>query len=353
MLEGAAEDSRTQPQRDLLTTGRVIERTILYLLGRDPDPLTHALALRAFERGGEAAMVRALTELPEFVQRVRREAASPKADAWGQGHFHSPLPDPASVQADYERTVDASVRALPGIDLREDAQRELVMALSRFLPEMPWKEHAVAGLRYYEQNQFFPGGDAMLLYGMLRHFRPQRVVEIGSGFSSAVMLDTDELFLGGTTRFDFVEPYPDRLLHLIRRGSERRTIHRKPVQEVPLELAVGLAAGDMLFVDSSHVVKFGSDVLWILNEILPRLAPGVLVHFHDIFWPFDYPKEWYARGWAWNEGFALRHFLTFNSRFRILCFGDWLRRHEREWLGVHMPLLPQYASGSLWLERTQ
>ncbi|MCC6672297.1 MAG: class I SAM-dependent methyltransferase [Planctomycetes bacterium] len=329
-----------------------VDRCILLLLGRDPDPVTRAGAVAAYGAGGEAAVVRHLAARDEFVVRARREAMQPRADAWPPGHFHSPLPDPALVQAEYERRVVRARRTLPGIDLREDDQRRLVAALAPFLADMPWRDDPVAGLRYYARNPYFPGGDALLLHGLLRLQPPRRVVEVGSGFSSAAMLDTDQLFLGGRTRFDFVEPHPDRLLALVGTPDpERIHIHRRPVQDVPIELFTTLEAGDILFVDSSHVAKFGSDLLHLLGEVVPRLAAGVRVHFHDVFWPFEYPKAWYGLGRAWNEVYALHHFLLCNDSFRIVCFADWLREHERPLLDRHLPLLPHYDAGSLWLVR--
>ena len=310
--------------RTTIPAERFVDLCILHLLGRDPDPATRASGLKAYERDGESGVVRALVANPEF------------------------------VQAHYDRIVQRSARTLPGIDLAEDVQRELVRVLAGYMGAMPWRDEPKPGLRYRARNQYFPGGDAMLLYGILRRFRPNRIVEIGSGFSSAVMLDTDEHFMDKATNFDFVEPHPDRLRQLVGDCDAARVrIHQTTVQDAPQELFTTLVENDVLFVDSSHVVKFGSDLLHIMNEILPRLARGVLVHFHDIFWPFDYPKSWYALGRAWNEAFALRHFLMFNPLFRIICFADWLKLHERPLLDAHLPLLPHYDAGSLWLVRVR
>jgi predicted O-methyltransferase YrrM len=335
-----------------ISAERFVDQCILLLLGRDSDAATQAVGLRGYASDGECGAIKALAGLPEFTARTRRDAVKAKGDAWAPGHFHSPIPDAELVQRTYERVVRRLDRTLPGIDLDEDAQRDLVRRLGPFMHGIPWDDTPVKGVRYYGNNPYFPGGDALLLQALLRLRPPQRVVEIGSGFSSALMLDTDQVYLGSRTRFDFVEPFPERLRELLRDGDAGRAhIHETPVQDTPLDLCTSLQAGDVLFVDSSHVVKFGSDLLHILNEILPRLLSGVLVHFHDVFWPFEYPKHWYALGRAWNEAYALRHFLTFNSAFRIVCFADWLRLHEREFLAEHIPLLPHYDAGSLWLAR--
>jgi predicted O-methyltransferase YrrM len=327
-----------------------VDLCILHLLGRHADPETRRIGCAAYGDGGEAAVVRALAALPEFVAHTCRAAVARKADVWGAGHFHSPVPDADYVLAHWDRLVDRSAHPLPGIDLGEERQLQLVRELGAYMPDLPWRDTPVAGLRYITDNEFFPGGDALLLYAMLRHLRPRRVIEVGSGFSSAAMLDTDERFLASATTFDFIEPYPARLEQFVTADARHR-IHRGMVQDVPLELFDGLGARDVLFIDSSHVVKFGSDVLHLLDAVLPRLRAGVVVHFHDIFWPFDYPKQWYTHGRSWNEAYAVRHFLAFNSQFRILLFADWLRATQTALLAAHLPLLPHYPAGSLWLER--
>jgi hypothetical protein len=124
------------------------------------------------------------------------------------------------------------------------------------------------------------------------------------------------------------------------------------VQNVPLERFAALEAGDILFVDSSHVAKTGSDVVHLFGQVLPRLAKGVRVHFHDIFWPFEYPEEWIREGRAWNEAYLLRAFLQFNSAFRIVLFNSYLGLHHRDLVERHLPLFLQNTGGSLWLEKT-
>jgi hypothetical protein len=132
-------------------------------------------------------------------------------------------------------------------------------------------------------------------------------MEVGSGFSSAVMLDTNDLFFSGKIAFTFVEPYPERLLSLMT-GEDRshQEMLVRPVQEVALERFASLRANDILFIDSSHVAKIGSDVVHLLTNVLPMLNRGVIVHFPDIFWPFEYPEEWILEGRAWNENYVLK-----------------------------------------------
>jgi predicted O-methyltransferase YrrM len=191
------------------------------------------------------------------------------------------------------------------------------------------------------------------LYGLLRHFRPRRVIEVGSGYSSAVMLDTVEQFLENRTSFTFIEPNPERLLSLLRPSDiDRVTLHATPVQSVRSDTFSVLQANDILFIDSSHVAKAGSDVVYLLNTIVPSLNPGVVVHIHDIFWPFEYPAEWLREGRAWNEIYMVRAFLQFNGAFRILLFNAYLAARYRDRLQACCPLALRNPGGSLWLMRT-
>src|SRR5690606_4967570 len=107
-----------------------------------------------------------------------------------------------------------------------------------------------------------------------------------------LMLDCNDLEFSGKITFTFVEPFADRLKSLLREADQDHRIHESRCQDVPLEVFSALQDGDILFIDSSHVSKVGSDVNDQLFRILPALAPGVFVHFHDIFWPFEYPPEW-------------------------------------------------------------
>jgi hypothetical protein len=166
------------------------------------------------------------------------------------------------------------------------------------------------------------------------------------------MLDTNDAFLGSATNFAFIEPYPERLYSLLNEKDKRQhQVIEKPVQEVELELFQTLDAGDILFVDSSHVVKIGSDVAHIIFEILPRLKPGVIVHFHDVFYSFEYPKEWVKEGRAWNEDYFLRAFLQYNSVFQILYFNSFMGQFYQNELERKMPLCLRNTGGSLWMKK--
>jgi len=177
--------------------------------------------------------------------------------------------------------------------------------------------------RYYLDNPVYGSGDAIVLAAMFAMYRPKRVIEIGSGFSSACMLDVVDV-LRLETEFVFIEPYPNRLYALLTESDRRRCdIIVEPVQQTDPSLYSRLDRGDILFIDSSHVVKSCSDVAYELFTILPSLKEGVVIHFHDIFWPFEYPVDWiFNRKYSWNEIYFIRALLMYNNAFRIIFFND-------------------------------
>jgi len=274
------------------------------------------------------------------------------------GHFYSPIPDMDSVHRDSHRLFDDPPAGVPGVDLNERAQLQLATDFAGIAPDMPFPVQKTSGSRYYLDNEWFSFADGVTLYAMMRHFTPRRIVEVGSGFSSAAMLDVRDRFLDRNVELTFIEPYPERLKGLLS-GDDFTTcrIIQRPVQEVPDGLFAGLQAGDFLFVDSSHVAKTGSDVLDLMFRVLPLLRSGVVVHFHDIMWPFEYPKAWLAEGRAWNESYFVRSFLQYNREFEILFFNSFLAAVHRDVLATGAPSSPgrledANSPGSLWLRRS-
>ena len=273
------------------------------------------------------------------------------------GHYYSPLPDAAELARDAGRIFADPGPTLCGVSLEREAQLALLGELGRYHADLPFDARPRPELRYYYENTYFPYADGVTLHCLMRHLRPARVVEVGSGFSSAVMLDTDELHLGGRTQFTFIDPHPDRVEGLLKpadRGKCRVLAER--VQDVPLDLFQTLGPGDLLFIDSSHVSKVGSDVNHLFLEVLPRLAAGVVVHVHDIFWPFEYPPEWLDQGRAWNESYLVHGLLTGGSRYRVLLFPSYLERHAAAEWATALPTAtrravvnPQVGAASIYL----
>jgi len=148
-------------------------------------------------------------------------------------------------------------------------------------------------------------------------------------------------------RITCVEPNADRLRSRLR-SQDDISLVEAPVQEVAVERFQELGAGDVLLIDSTHVAKPGSDVIWLYLHVLPTLAPGVLVHVHDIHWPFEYPEKWLLEGRDWNEVYLLRAFLTHNTAWQVRLMTSWLWAHRPELLPEQ---LRNEATGSFWMER--
>jgi hypothetical protein len=266
------------------------------------------------------------------------------------GHFYSAIPS----GQDRTRALAAwsgKPCDLPGIDLQLDRQFALLDSLAGLMDASWIPVEPESHRRYHFANPFFGWGDALALQGILRHVRPRQVVEVGCGYSSALMLDVNEIHLASSVSFTFVDPYPDTLLSVMRPGDPSWAIRREVLQEVDIGVFRKLGRGDILFVDSTHVLKAGSDVCHLLFRVLPELAPGVLVHIHDIPWPFEYSTSWHREGRAWNEAYAVRAFLQFNAAFRIFLFPNLLCEVNRPWFERNCPAFLRNAGGSLWLER--
>ena len=269
------------------------------------------------------------------------------------GHFYSPIPDIDVVDRYKATMLNLDTTTVPGIDLQVPRQLALLESFAAYRDDLPFRDEPTPGLRYYFGNPYFSYGDAIILYSMLRHRHPRRIVEVGSGFSSAVMLDTNEHFCRHSIAMTFIDPYPDRLLSLLSDADVRRhDVISTVVQDVPLEKFTSLEAGDVLFIDSSHVVKVGSDVAHLVTAVLPRLRRGVLIHFHDVFWPFEYPEAWIRAGRAWNEAYLLKAFLQFNHAFELLFFNSYIAAHHAAEAARHLPLFLTNPGAGLWLEKT-
>jgi Methyltransferase domain len=270
------------------------------------------------------------------------------------GHFYSPIPCIEEIRSKEAQIFDYAPRTIPAVDLNEEQQLALFRRFKRYYKEQPFEAHKKEGIRYFFENGYYPYADAIILYCMLRETKPRRVIEVGSGYSSCLMLDTNQLFLDNAISFTFIEPFPDRLLSLITEEDKRRNqIIQANVQDLDPDFIADLAEGDILFIDSSHVVKTASDVNYIFFEILPRLKKEVYVHFHDVMYPFEYPKEFVYDGWAWNEAYMLRAFLQYNDAFRIQFFYHFFERFQREELAEHTPLCLKSGGASIWLKKVK
>ena len=257
------------------------------------------------------------------------------------GHFYSPICDPAELrEREAELWPSVPPDEMAGIAWNTAAQRELMKdALAPFVPEIEFPHDQAPGNppRYFYANDQYPCLDAEVLYCLLRHLKPSRVVEVGSGFSSLITAEVNRNFRGNAMDFTCVEPYPRQFL--IDGVAGITSLIRKKIQQVEPSFFSRLGPGDILFIDSSHVAKAGSDVNYLFFEVLPALRPGVIVHIHDIFLPDEYPKRWVIEeGRNWNEQYLVRAFLQHNDAFEVLWSSYYMcTRHAEETAGGLSP----------------
>jgi predicted O-methyltransferase YrrM len=293
-----------------------------------------------------------LNSLP-YIKSIYKENLTFKRNAcYPPGHFYSSIIDVEAIKKrENEIWKNETVDDVAGINLNTENQLKLAKDLAEYYNELPFKGEKTSNLRYYFNNSYYSYTDGIVFYSMIRHFKPKQIIEIGSGFSSALTLDTNNLFFNSQIKLTFIDPYPERLYSLISDNDKKSTtIIEKDVQLISLEIFEKLEAGDILFIDSTHVAKTGSDVNYILFEILPRLKAGVLIHFHDIFFPFEYPREWVFKGKNWNEDYFLKAFLMYNNSFEIKLFSNYLHQLHKEAF-ENMPLCYNNHGGNLWIQK--
>jgi hypothetical protein len=299
-------------------------------------------------------LLRKLTKrlLGPYLGNARFMFAAPLA--YPPGHFYSPICDPAELTRHYrDPATTPPPDALPGIDLAHGTQLQLWEQLAPFLADASALVTGKLCKRYPKPSLSFGVGDAIIYCCMLRHLRPAQIIEIGAGSSSALALDTLDQFFADRPRCCFIDPYP-ALLRSMLTPEDNATVEviESGIQDVPLARFDVLGNNDILFIDSTHIVKTGSDVTYELFELLPRLRSGVVVHFHDIFYPFEYPRQWAVElNYSWNEIYALRAFLTGNRDWEILFFNDYFARIERARVAQDAPEILTNPVGSLWLRR--
>ena len=292
------------------------------------------------------------------IERLRSELEECKREleryrTWvPPGHVLSPIPSREQVKL-RERLIYSVPHELPGLELNEEGQLRLFDQLCEFYKDQPFNAQKTAGRRYWFDNPAYSYSDAILLYCMMRYLRPRRVIEVGAGYSSCAILDTNELFFENSIDCTFIEPAPQLLRSLLtKQDLERITLVQQQLQEVDSQIFAALQANDILFIDSSHVAKIDSDVNHIFFRILPLLNSGVYIHFHDIFYPFEYPLDWIYEGRAWNETYLLRAFLQYNQQFEIQLFNTFIDWFHKEKYFRAMPLVQKNTGGSIWLKKT-
>ena len=248
-----------------------------------------------------------------------------------------------------------------GIDLNEQRQLEILSHFKTSFCEeysqFPIQKTDVP-YKYYIRNGFFEAVDGEILYCMIRHFKPKCIIEIGGGYStylSAQAILRNKEKDNHECDLIAIEPYPNMVL--IKGFPGLSQLLSKRVQDVPVSDFEQLNENDILFIDSSHMLKIGSDVQYVFLEILPRLKKGVCVCFHDIFLPAEYPKEWVLkRHYFWNEQYLLQAFLAFNKSFEVLWASSYMHLNHPKMLAdafASYNSTEQHWPGCLWIRRTK
>jgi predicted O-methyltransferase YrrM len=270
------------------------------------------------------------------------------------GEYYSPMYDTRELAEQRHRLWPAQPREVVGIDWNEARQIELCRDVfaQQSHTAFPVDDVEPDGALYFTNNDQYPPLDAWLLAGIMRHLRPQKMVEVGCGFSTLVGAQVNRESFQAQIDLVCIEPYPRSFLLAGIEGVSEIRIEK--VQETPLSIFESLGKNDILFIDTSHTVKTGGDVVWIFQEILPRLAPGVVVHIHDFFVPGEYPESWVLEGWGWNETYLVRSFLTFNNAFEILWATQYMLANHLDELLSTFPELGRcltQGGASLWIRR--
>lgn len=271
------------------------------------------------------------------------------------GHFYSPIVDPNEARADAARLWPSESPALPGIDFQNESHCHILdEVFPRFIGEFDYPETGVDDEEldgFYVRNSQFSWLDARSLFVLMREWKPRRVIEVGSGYSTLLMSDINRRFLKGSCSLTAIEPYPRPFLHRPELGIE---LIQKRVQDVGLDTYAQLQAGDILFIDSSHVAKTGSDVNHLFFEVLPRLAPGVRIHVHDIFLPNEYLPGWVIdENRSWNEQYLLRALLMYSRAFKVVfgCSYAMTTMPDQVKSALNLPGGAAFGGGSFWFER--
>jgi predicted O-methyltransferase YrrM len=302
-----------------------------------PIAATASLALRAIRQTGFGRM-------PLTLRVFRKVGIYPLLD-----HYYEPLFNPAHLRKPLSED-----RELLGIDWNVAEQLDL---LKRFhfndeLVRFPVDRQA--DHEFFYRNGFFESGDAEFLYNMIRLHKPKRIFEIGSGQSTLIAASAVEANRGEDPRYQCehvcIEPYEVEWLDQL-----NVNVVRKPVELIDTSLFGQLDENDILFIDSSHMIRPQGDVLFEYFEILPILKSGVLIHIHDIFTPKDYLDEWIQSVCFWNEQYLLEAFLSYNSEFKIIGALNFLKHHHPDDLTAACPVLREQLEsrepGSFWLRR--
>lgn len=258
-------------------------------------------------------------------------------------HFYEPIPDTRSLP----ETLWSEPSKLAGIDMNDAMQLDLLRNLSQKFRD---EYESIPAEPAAGQLWPFSGTDLLVAYCMVRHFQPRRIIEVGTGFSSVVL--GQAAAKNKSSALICVDPFPHQLIREKNRVFALESLIESKVQDIDVEFFSRLESDDILFIDSSHTVKTGGDVNYLFLEVLPRLKPGVIVHVHDIFFPFEYRRDWMLEEFRfWTEQYLLQAFLIFNPEFEVLVANSYLNHYYLADVKAAFPNLRRWIGGSFWMRR--
>jgi hypothetical protein len=265
-------------------------------------------------------------------------------------HYYQPIPDTSKL---IEKIFNNESELL-GLDMRVGSQKQLLKKLKNFKNELLGFKKLDESVNDQTNPNFFFGNmafdnvDALFYYGLIRHLKPKNIIEVGSGWSTKIAAQAVQK--NKDTKLISIEPYPQPILKKGFNGLSE--LIEKPVQEVSKNIFKTLKSGDILFIDSSHTVKIGGDVNYLFFEILPILKKGVYVHVHDIFFPFDYPKDWVLKEHRfWTEQYMLQAFLMYSDVFEVVYSNSYMYHNHRKVVKNVFGSAPELHGGSFWMKK--
>lgn len=273
-------------------------------------------------------------------------------------NYYQPIPD---IEIMEERNIWDKVSSLKGINWKPDKYEFFLIELSKYYDEISWNEEKSENNDdFYLNNPSFSYAAAYSLYCMIREKKPKKIIEVGSGFSSKIIRDAilkneKEEYI--CQKYVIIDPYSDVDLTSFPSCSE---ILKQPVELMDPDFFTQLEENDILFIDSSHICKMGSDVNYEIFEILPILKKGVIIHFHDIELPYEYHKRYATTPtfrMFWTESYLLQAFLSFNNDFEIILPLKYLQKNNEKAFKKMFPkydknnFLHDIHSISFWIQR--
>lgn len=281
---------------------------------------------------------------------------------WPNGHYYSPVHKIGDLK-NYKKVTERSKKTF-AISMPGFSEQKIINEFKEVKPyfkDFKYPKEDDGKCRFYSNNVSL-SLDSLVLFSVIRKNKPRKIIEIGSGFSSGLMMEVNEQYFANRINFTFIEPYPELLYErMLKEDKSRYNVIPSRVQDVPLGIFKTLNKNDILFIDSTHVSKFNSDVNYEIFNILPIISKGVIIHFHDIHYGFEYPLDWLKLGWAWNEAYLLRAFLMNNNEYEVMLSNDFVRSNYPSLVsGIYTSSDRMYAStgeeivkhdGSIWIKK--